>query len=185
MASIVDICNRALSKLGASRITALTDNSTAAKACNNAYELVRDGVLRAHVWNCTVERAALAPLTASPEYGFNYQYQLPGDCIKLLEADTSYQWTVEGRKILTDEGTSLKIRYQKREEDPNQYDPLLVEAIASRMAYEMAEEITQSNSKKEAAWRDYTALLTEGRLRDSQEQSPAELYEDDWVNARY
>lgn len=185
MTSAVDISNRALSKLGQIRITSLTDNSTAAKACNHAYPYVRDAVLRAHVWNCTVSRQALPALTTTPAFGFDYEYQLPSDCIKVLEVDTSYQWTVEGRKIVTDQAAPLNIRYQVQEEDPTQYDPLLVEVISARMAFEMAEELTQSNSKKDAALRDYRELMLEARLRDSQEQSPAELYEDDWVNVRY
>ena len=185
MASIVGICNRALSKLGAARITSLTDNSTAAKACNSAYEPVRDAVLRAHLWNCTVERAALAPLSTTPAFGFDYEYQIPSDCLKVVEIDTTYPWTVEGRKILTDEGTVLNLRYQKREEDPNQYDALLQEALAARLAFEMCEEITQSNTKKDSAFRDYEDLMDQAQLRDSQEQSPAELYEDDWINVRY
>ena len=185
MASIVDICNRALSKLGQIRITSLTDNNKAAKACNHAYEYVRDAVLRDHVWNCTMTRAQLAPLSTTPSFGFDYQYQQPGDCIKVVEVDTSYPWTVEGRAILTDQGPTLDIRYQKREEDPNQYDPLLLEALAAKLAYELAEELTQSNSKKDEAMRDYMTLLNQAKLRDAQEQSPAELHEDDWINARY
>lgn len=185
MASTVEICNRALSKLGQIRITSLTDNNKAAKACNQAYEYVRDSVLRAHVWNCTVSRAQLAPLSTTPAFGFDYEYQQPSDCIKVVEVDTSYQWVVEGRKILTDQGTTLDIRYQVREEDPNQYDSLLQEAIAARLAYELAEELTQSNSKKEAALNDYHMTMSDAKLRDAQEQSPAELYEDDWINVRY
>lgn len=185
MASAVDICNRALSKLGNTRITALTDNSNAAKACNHAYEFVRDAVLRSHVWNCIVERAQLSPLAATPSFEYDYQYQIPSDCIKVLEVDTTYNWVIEGRKILTDEGTTLNVRYQKQETDPNQYDALLFEVIAARLSYEICEEITQSNTKKEAAFRDYKDLLREAKLRDAQEQSPSKFQEDDWINIRY
>lgn len=185
MASIVGVCNRALSKLGASRITSLGDNSTAAKACDASYESVRDAVLRSHVWNCTVTRTSLAPLSTKPAFDFDYEYQLPGDCIKIIEIDSPMPWTVEGRKVLTNEGSVLYVRYQKLEENPNQYDTLLLETIAAKLAYEMCEEITQSNSKKESAFRDYKDLMDQAQLRDSQEQSPAELYEDDWINARF
>lgn len=185
MASIVDICNLALTKLGQIRITSLSDNNKAARACNLYFPYARDFVLRAHNWNCVTTRVQLAPLSTTPAFDFAYEYQQPSDCIKVVEVDTSYPWMVEGRKILTDQGTTLDIRYQKREEDPNQYDSLLTATIAARLAYELAEELTQSNTKKDEAMQDFQISLSEARLRDSQEQSPSTLYEDDWINVRY
>ena len=185
MGGIVDICNRALTKIGEDRIIAITDNSKQAKACNHAYEFVRDSVLRMHPWNCTVTRVQLAPLVTTPAFTYTYEYQIPSDCLKVLEVDTTYPWVVEGRKILTDEGTVLKVRYQKRETDPNQYDALLFEAIASKLAYELAEPLTQSNSKKDAALKDLTLVMESARFHDAQEGSPSTFKEDDWVNVRY
>lgn len=185
MTSAVDICNRGLSKLGASRITSLTDDTKAAKACNNAYESVRDFIIRVHPWNSTVKRVQLAPLSDAPVYGYTYRYQWPSDCIKVLEVDTTYSWVSEGREILTDEGTVLKVRYQRCETDPNQFDRLLVETIAARLAFEISEELTQSNSKKQAALRDYEQILKVAKLNDAQEGSPSTFAEDDWINARY
>ena len=52
MASVVQICNSALNQLGASSITALTENSKNARICNERYETVRDAVYRSHPWNC-------------------------------------------------------------------------------------------------------------------------------------
>jgi len=185
VASVVDICNRALSKLGQIRITSLSDNNKAAKACNHAYPYVRDYVLRTHPWNCTMARATLAPLSTAPTHTFAYAYQLPSDCLKLHHVETPLQWFVEGRTIATDEGATLEIVYQKREEDPNQYDVSLVETMAARLAYELCEEMTQSNSKKDAALREYQMCLQDARVRDAQEQGRTDLEEDDWVNARY
>lgn len=181
MSSVVDICNRALSKIGAARVTAITDS----KPCNSAYEAVRDRVFRAYPWNCLMERAQLAPLSTDPVYEYDYQYQIPSDCNRVIEVDTPYQWVVEGRKILTDEGDVLNIRYQKKETDPAKYDSILIEALAARLAFEICEEITQSNTKKELAFNDYVDILREAKRADAQEQGPNKLKESDWVTARY
>ena len=42
MASVVDICNSALNQIGASNIIALTEDSKAARLCNQRYDFVRD-----------------------------------------------------------------------------------------------------------------------------------------------
>ena len=186
MPSAVDICNRALSRVGEARITSLTDATKQARACNSAYTLIRDEVLRAHPWNSAIKRASLAKLSDAPDFGYDAQYQLPSDCLRVVEVyDTKLPWVVEGRKLLSDEGTPLKMRYVRREEDPNTFDSLLVSAIAARLAMELCEELTQSNTKRERAGEEYAAILTIARKADGQEQSPMPFEEDDWVNARY
>lgn len=186
MVSVVDICNRALTnKLGAARITSLTDGTRESDAVNLAYPYVRDFVLKAHVWNCTVDRVALAPLVSTPAHTYDYEYQTPGDCVRVLEVDTDYDWVVEGEKILTDEGTVLNIRYQKTVTDPTCWGPMLVECIVTRLAYDICEEITQSSAKKKELADDFLRVLTAAKSMDSQEGSPSNLKEDSWVTARY
>lgn len=186
MTSVIEICNRALSnKLGESTITSLLDDSKAAKSVNLAYPYVRDLVLNLHVWNCTVDRATLAPLVAPPDHKYQYAYQQPADCIKILEVDTDYDWVKEGETILTDEGSSLLIRYQKKVTDPSCYGPLLIECIITRLAYDICEEITQSTSKKQELAQDFQRVLIAAKTLDAQEGSPSNLKEDDWITVRY
>lgn len=185
MGGVVDICNRALTKVGDDRITSLTDGTKAASVCNHAYEFVRDSVLRSSVWNCTVTRATLAPLSSTPDHTYKYEYQLPSECLKIVEVDTTYDWVVEGRKILTDEGTTLKIRYQQRVTDPNQYDSALFELIATTLAYEICETLTQSNTKKQIIGKDLERLTTMAKMHDAQEGSPSRLKQDSWIDARF
>jgi hypothetical protein len=57
MATDVDIANRALSRIGARRLTTLADATEAARAINSAFVQVRDEVLRAHPWKSACRRA--------------------------------------------------------------------------------------------------------------------------------
>ena len=71
------------------------------------------------------------------------QYTLPTDpyCLRLLSLDDlSIVHRVEGRKILTDE-SKINIVYVARITDPQQYDTLLIETIAARMAADIAYSI--------------------------------------------
>ena len=189
MASVIDICNRALQKLGAERITSLTQNSVSARACNLAYEHVRDAELRSHTWNFSIKRAGLAADADVPAYGFDHKYTLPSDCLRLLPNDYqegaySSDWKVEGRKILTNDDAPLNIRYISRITDTTQYDALFIEALACKMAMEMCEELTQSNSKRELAYKEYINTMRDARRMNAFENNPAEQQTDGWVTAR-
>ena len=112
MASVVDICNSALNLLGASTISALTDDSKNARLCNQRYEPVRNRVFRSHAWNCLTKRVQLAKDSTAPVIEYANQYTLPSDCLRVLKIHTGatdsishIDYAVEGRKIKTNEGT--------------------------------------------------------------------------------
>jgi hypothetical protein len=52
---------------------------------NARYTQVRDSLFRSHPWNCLQKRVALAADTATPAWGFSYQFTLPADCLRLLK----------------------------------------------------------------------------------------------------
>lgn len=100
--SVIDCCNSALSMVGAASIMSLTDNSREARVCNLQYDSNRRDELRKHYWNFAIKRAALAPDTATPAFDFAYQFTLPADCLRIvIPNDANLDWTLEGRKILT------------------------------------------------------------------------------------
>jgi hypothetical protein len=193
MASEVDICNRALQKLGASRIISRTDNTKEARACNFAFDIVRDSELRIHNWNFAVKRVVLAEDTSTPDFGYGHQFQLPSDWLRNYMSSDSTQgssgdvkpsWKTEGKKILTDDGGSFNLKYIARVEDTTQFDSLFVESLAAKMAYELAEELTQSNTKKAAALEDYNRTIREAKRIDAIEDPSDEIPEDSWITAR-
>ena len=189
MASEVQIANRALQILGAKRITSLTEDSRNARAVNACYETLRDAELRAHPWAFAITRASLAASATAPAFHKERAFPLPSDCLRLLAPDPDYvvnsqDWIVEGREILTNDAAPLKIRYVKRVTDPNEMDTLFRETLSARMAVEMAEEITQSNSKKQDAQAMYMTKIAEARRVNAIEQIAAKPPEDKWVTVR-
>jgi len=169
MASVVEICNGSLNQLGASTILTLTEDSKNARLCNARYLNVRDALFRHHPWNCLQKRLELAQDTATPTWGFSYQYTLPSDCLrvlKLLEYESDYK--VEGRKIVSNDGT-VKILYVSRIEDPNEYDELLREVISSALAADIAYAVTSSNPVSQQMYALYQEKLKDARFVDSTE----------------
>jgi hypothetical protein len=106
---------------------------------------------------------------------------LPND---YTEGAYSSDWKVEGRKILTNDEAPLNIRYIARITDSTQYDALFIEALACKMAIEMCEELTQSNTKRELAYKEYINTMRDARRMNAFENNPAEQQTDGWVTSR-
>lgn len=185
MATVVEISNFALDKLGHGPITSLSDNTTASDLCNRLWPLARDKVLRDHPWNFAIKRANTAPSGTAPDWGFTYQHPVPADFLRLLEVDglRAGDYQLESDHILANDDV-LYIRYVAQITDPAKYDPLAVDALATLMAFWMSEPLTQSNTKKGELWAEYGEVLKSAKRADAQENPPTILEDDDWLTAR-
>jgi len=158
-------------------------------------------VFRSHPWNCLINRAELAQETSSPAFGYTYQYALPTNpyCLRVLEfsnGSLSYPqdnmfsntggpvYVIEGRKLLTDEGTA-RIKYIGRVTDPNEYDASLIEALAARLAMEIAYAVTGSTTVMQLAGALYDEKMKEARFVDATEGAPQKLEASDFIDARF
>ena len=186
MASEVSIANSALQKIGGGSVTSLTEDSRNARAVNACYEEMRDAELRANAWNFGRKTAILAPDSAAPvDTDYTYAFTLPTDCLKPLPpARYALDWQIEGGKILTNDGTSIKLKYVWRVEDPNVMDVLFREMLACRIASQICYEITQSNTLIQGIGEQYKMAKLEARKSNAFERNSDEPPEDGWLVAR-
>ena len=75
---------------------------------------------------------------------------------------------------MTDE-SELNLVYLARVEDPNEYDMLLVEAMAARLAADISFNLANSSSLTPVMWDLYTKKLSEARFVDASEGTPGVL----------
>jgi hypothetical protein len=185
--SEVAICNMALASVGrGAQITALDEASQAARACKLRYPYARDAVLRAYDWNFAAKRAALAKNAVAPAFEYANAYDLPADCLlvrSVFDGDAA-KWVVEGRQILTDMGDPIFVKYTALVSDTTRFDSLFVEALAARIASDIAVQLSESTSRAQGLWQVYQLKLIEARRRDAQEGQPERLPRGDWIDAR-
>lgn len=185
MSSKTEIANRALSKLGQPRVSNIdTVNIKSAQIIRNMWDMVRDEMLQAYPWNFAIARASLAKDASAPEWGYNNRYTLPSDFLSLLEIYNFPQYSIESGYILTNDGGPLKIRYIKRVENTGNFDPLFSAALASKIAFEACEELTQSNTKKEALFTEFEFNIKRAYANDAIQEYPQDLRPDTWLTAR-
>tara|TARA_R110002051_G_scaffold147681_2_gene220452 strand:+ start:4541 stop:5254 length:714 start_codon:yes stop_codon:yes gene_type:complete len=181
--SATDIANYALGRLGTKRIADI--EATGEKSARNAklhYDQARREVLRAHRWNFALRRAELSRMTVDPVYGYDAQYKLPEDYIRLAEVNDNANWDsaradwfeIEdhedyGLVLLTDE-TSIRIRYIADITSVKRFDPLFVEALSIKLAGKMARAITGSDKIHFALVELYNEIsLPDARHADASE----------------
>lgn len=184
--SVVDICNSALSRVGATTILSISDNTPEARAVAIAYDSNRRDELRKHRWNFSLKRVVLAPDTVAPAFDYDYAFTLPTDCLRVIRpATANLDWQIEGRKILTNDGNVLNLRYIADIEDAAQWDASFYNVVAAALAVDICEKLTQSNTKKQLLATEYKEAVSSARRVDSFESGPEDAADDTWWLARY
>ena len=191
MASAVDIANSALNLLGASTISAFTDDSKNARLINQRYEPVRNRVFRSHAWNCLHKRVQLAQNSTAPVVEYSHAYALPSDCLRVLKIHngttdsiaSAIDYKLEGRNIVTDEGTVFII-YIALDTDPNNYDTYLQESISHQLAADLAYAVTNNATLADKYMVRADERLREARFIDATENSLGTIESSEFTDAR-
>ena len=198
MASQTDIANRALTKLGAARITSITDSNKSANVMAVLWDTVRRSELRRSFWSFAITRASLPMLSTAPAWGFAGAFQLPVDYLRLVQVNDTFlvpgaddyvtgnnsAYAIESGQILTDFSAPLKIRYVSDVTDTGLWDPLFDEVMATKLALEAVEQITDSNQKKQILAQEYKDVMRIAVQAGAIERPPESIPDDSWISRR-
>lgn len=180
MASQTDICNLALRKLGAARISSIEDGTEQANILADIYTSCLESELAAHPWMFAAARALIPADAAAPAFGWARSYPLPAGYLKMIEVGSWWvfyagcdgPYAIEGRAVLTDQASPLKIRYVQRITNAGALPPCFVQAFACRLAAESAEPITQNMSKRQQAWQEWRQAISVAKRTNDIEMPP-------------
>lgn len=186
--SSLDLANAALTKLGASTITILTEGTKGARMCNARYQACVDLVTRMHPWDCAVERVTLAPRTdLTPDSDYSYYSPLPSDSLRVLQVGTvNYpidDYEIEGRNIASNQ-TTLPIKYIKQLTDLTICDPLLFDAFACYLAMDIAYAMTQDHEMRKEMSSLFQEAIKEAKGANAKEGPPLEVGANDLLMSR-
>lgn len=191
--SKVEIANMALTMIGSSMITSLEDPIKNAIILKQSWNMCRDAVLRTYPWNCARTRITLSPISNERDssgslipavFGWMYKFQLPSDCIRVLNVFDCSEYRIEGRYLYSNQNI-IHLRYIIRLDDTNQYDALLDMALAAYLAHMLCMASTQSQAITNEMWNKYRLFVSEARSIDAQEGGSIEVLEAyDWEISR-
>ncbi len=165
MLTTLEICNRALSKLGQRHIEALSRaQDPVSMQCSLLYHPARKETLSACRWSFAVKAERLMPLPVMEGVEvlpppFTARFLLPTRCLRVLDVPLK-RWSLSGRSLLTmTGGDSLTITYLEDIEDASKFDPLFVDALVCRLAEKLALPVTGSHSLRRDLLNEYHKIL--------------------------
>jgi len=169
MASQLDICNLALSWIGGKKIADLAENSVEAQLVSTNYPMSRDAVLAARMWTFATKQASPSPTAGTVPVPWSFMYQLPADCLRVFRVVDGNQlpipWVRQGAFVLCNSDAIIMV-YVSQVIDTSQYSPGLVQALAARMAADLAVTYTENRSLQADLWKIYDEKMKEAAAVD-------------------
>lgn len=183
--SDVAVMNMAVTTLDEAALTTPNDTSNLGRFMAREYGLARNELLRRYPWTFAKKRAVLAPLSEAPAFGFDYQYEAPADCLRLLPLRCGGKlngemipYEYESRKILTNEGPTLYVRYIRYVTNATEFDPLFARALGQLLAMMAAQRVTGKIAYLDKARELYREALSDAFHVDALESGTPESYTD-------
>lgn len=186
--SKVAIVNKALTHLGAARITSLSDDSVESQSASNMYNQSLRSVLAECDWKFATKKVLLNKLDIEPAWnndGKLYYYQLPDDFVEIFGVmDESAKWEREGETILTDAAKTFGIKYVYFCDNTSLYTPSFIDAFACKLAADMCYELTNSESKTMNLLQLYKGeYLPVARTKNARAGNLPKIKDDHWVKS--
>lgn len=198
MASVVQICNIALSRIGQSaRIDSLEEQSLAAELCTLHYDECRKQVLRDFPWPFAEARVVLADI-GSPPTNWLFRYRYPTDCLEARritvpgnetpQADQRITFAVAyasgGRSIVSNQ-PQAELSYTVDVQDTTYFDPLFVSALAWKLAAELAMGLQARPENYQAASQNYAIEISKAQAAALEEGEGGVKPDSEFVTVRH
>lgn len=177
MTTKVDICNEALSLIGSDSITSFEERTSTARRMKTLYDTSRKALLRLHPFTFATKRSRLAQLTQKPEFGYEYQFQLPNDLIRVISV-SSEDYLVEMDRLLTN-STDIELVYTFDNINEETFDSLFTECLILYLASKIAKPITGSQGTGDSLFIQCQDLLKQAKATQAQEVLSIQLFKDE------
>lgn len=192
--SKIEIINRALLKLGEPPVASLND-AAFGKSYELIYEDVKNLLLSSYPWRFAVTTKRLARL--EEKYGDRFMFQLPCDCLLLLKVfGASIKDLTEPRPyamqgyelanncIVTMLDDGIEVEYVRIINDDTPFPPLFREAVAAKVAAELAMRIKHSLNLKQVLENEFLTLIQQAELNNEIAKDTELVPDNSWVLVR-
>lgn len=196
MSTPTDIVNIALRRIGANRISSLqNDTMKEAVAARDLYDEARREMLNAHNWNFAIKRAQLTASATDPTFGWDYAYPLPEDFVRMISVsphdddsaiiEYRLEYQASDDRVLVTNSNQIYVRYVFDMEDCHLMSAAFRDALAWRLARDLAAALSKSTAAMDKADAMYNKTLSRAKSIDGVEDYPEKMAEGDWITSRF
>lgn len=196
--SEAQVCNLALLRVGSRAVIQNLEEKTAeAIACKAIFELARDAVLAEVPWSFATRRATLALISGATRDGWQYVYDVPADFlaaryiyagIRNPASDERIPFALEddvnNELVLLTDAEDAVLVYTYRCTSPGLWSPLFVDALAWRLASDLALALSVKPQVGLAMAQGYEAALRKAAAADWNQQREDMPPEAEWIRKR-
>ena len=192
--SKIEIINRALLKLGEPPVSSLND-----AAFGKSYQLIFDDVknllLSSYPWRFAVALKHL--VRKDVKYGDRFMYPLPTDCLLLLKVFGAplkdlteprpyalQAYDLADNCILSFIDDGIDVEYVRSIDDDTPFPPLFREALATKVAAELAMRIKHSASLKQNFDNEFFTLIQQAQFNNEIAKDTELIPDNSWVLVR-
>ena len=180
----IDICNLALTKTGGMPIQDINDPyDENARLCKLLFDPVLNEALREYPWNFTLAMTTLSQLTETPEFDWQYKYQLPNDYVRILRTENQDKYKIMGGFLYTNV-SPCKVLYQQKISDLSIVDSSFAIALSAELAVRLSYTLTQSRAQTDALIQEAKYAWTQARNIDSAESPVDRVQQSLWLEGR-
>lgn len=195
--SDVGIANLALSNLGNYGTIDSLSSPVNDKELTFAarYDICRQTLLKTVMPNFALARIIVSQKTTTPAFGYEFYYEYPNDCLKILGIgeipdktnDYSVENDGEGLAIATDadEEDGLQVRYILDVSDVTQFSPEFKTLFGWQLAADCCMDITQDAAKAKAFHESMPARYSALSGLNAQENRPIRISRSRFASARF
>lgn len=147
MATKVENVNAALMMIGGlGDLTSLSQNRREAQVANRIYDTIKLALLTEYIWRFAIVRKKLNKLSTQGLYGLKYGYQIPPDCLRVLQMEPVADYDIENKTLITDVNGDVYIKYV-RDMPEGEWPAWFTQTFILRLATMFATAIAEDNTK--------------------------------------
>lgn len=172
MTTKLNLFNKTLIKMGCETIKAISEDTKPVRLINEIYDDIVKEELQKHDWVFAKRRVTLTGMQS--EGVFKFCFNLPFDCLLLLEIEgfnalATYpyqygaykQYEIAGKNVYCNKD-KITVVYTASVDESN-FDFNFTNVICCRIAYELADVLTQDDQKKQTWMNEYLLAVRDAK----------------------
>ena len=167
--SSIELCSKALNKIGANSITSFNDDTVESEICESIYLTLKQKLLSLYSWSFAIKTAQLLQDNNVQRYDYNFAYILPNDFLRAIKISSDGKYKIFGNHLFSNE-ENVELEYIA-DVDEEYFSPLFISSFIYLMAAELSVSLLNDTSKYSLFYRLFNSEIKEAKSMDSMQQT--------------